>query len=78
MRENEPDIKYLFEPRAVAVVGASHDQKKIGYKILDNIISGGYPGKVYPVNPKGGEILGLRGYKALPEYFSLNAHGFSD
>ena len=67
MRENEPDIKYLFEPRAVAVVGASHDQKKIGYKILDNIISGGYPGKVYPVNPKGGEILGLRGYKDVNE-----------
>ena len=67
MRENEPDIKYLFEPRAVAVIGASHDQKKIGYKVLDNIVSGGYQGKVYPVNPKGGEILGLRGYRDVNE-----------
>ncbi len=67
MRENEPDIKYLFEPRAVAVIGASHDQKKIGYKLLDNIISGGYQGKIYPINPKGGEILGLRGYPDVNE-----------
>jgi acetyl coenzyme A synthetase (ADP forming)-like protein len=67
MRTNEPDIKYLFEPRSVAVIGASHDQKKIGYKILDNILSGGYRGKVFPVNPKGGEILGLRGYKGVNE-----------
>src|SRR5512136_2302932 len=67
MRENEPDIKYLFEPRSVAVIGASHDQKKIGYKILDNILSGGYRGKVFPVNPRGGEILGIRGYRGLKE-----------
>lgn len=54
-----PDIRWLFEPRAVAVIGASHDPNKIGYKIVQNIVSNGYVGKVYPVNPKGGEILGL-------------------
>ena len=30
MKENEPDIKYLFVPRSIAIIGASHDQKKIG------------------------------------------------
>jgi acetyl coenzyme A synthetase (ADP forming)-like protein len=54
------DIKFLFEPRSVAVVGASHDASKIGHKVLQNILSNGYGGKVFPVNPKGGEILGLR------------------
>jgi acetyl coenzyme A synthetase (ADP forming)-like protein len=54
-----PDIRYLFEPRSVAVVGASHDESKVGYKVLENIVKGGYTGKVYPVNPKGGEILGF-------------------
>lgn len=54
-----PDIKYLFEPRAVAVIGASHDTSKIGYKILENIVASGYRGKLHPVNPKGGTILGL-------------------
>ena len=48
MKENEPEIKYLFEPRSVAVIGASHDQKKIGYKILDNILSGGYRARSFP------------------------------
>ncbi len=53
-----PDIRTLFEPRSIAVIGASHDPDKIGHKILQNITEGGYAGKVYPVNPKGGEILG--------------------
>jgi acetyltransferase len=61
------DIKSLFEPRSVAVIGASPDKDKIGYKILDNIISGGFKGRVYPVNPKGGEVLGLKIYKTLDE-----------
>jgi acetate---CoA ligase (ADP-forming) len=64
---NEPDIRYLFEPRSIAVIGASQDPSKIGYKIVDNIVSGGYAGKVYPVNPKGGEIFGLRGYKDVTD-----------
>jgi acetyltransferase len=62
---NEPDITYLFEPKAVAVIGASHNPGKIGYKITENIIQGGYPGTVYPINPKGGEILGLPVYTSI-------------
>jgi acetyltransferase len=61
------DIKHLFEPQAIAVVGASANQSKIGYRIIENIVSGGYVGQVYPVNPKGGEILGLRVYSSLTE-----------
>lgn len=61
------DIRYLFEPRSVAVVGASHHPDKIGYKILENIVEGGYPGKIYPVNPAGGEILGQKVHASLSE-----------
>lgn len=60
MSAKKPDIKLLFEPRTVAVIGASHDPNKIGYKIVQNIVSNGYAGKVFPINPKGGEILGLQ------------------
>ena len=67
MKMDEPDIKWLFEPRGIAVIGASHDPTKIGYKIVNNIVSGGYPGKVYPVNPKGGSILGLQGYADITD-----------
>jgi len=61
------DIKYLFEPQSVAVIGASSNPNKIGYKIVENIVSGGYTGRIYPVNPKGGDILGLQTYKSLSE-----------
>jgi len=49
-------------PRAVAVIGASRDQEKLGYGVLSNIIQCGYPGRVYPINPKADEILGLKCY----------------
>ena len=62
-----PDIRYLFEPRSIAVIGASPDKSKIGYMIVDNIVAGGATCKVYPVNPKGGELLGLKIYKGLDE-----------
>jgi acetyl coenzyme A synthetase (ADP forming)-like protein len=63
----DPDIKFLFEPRSVAVIGASQSKEKIGYKVLENIINGGFGGAVYPVNPSGGEILGLKAYKSVEE-----------
>ena len=59
------DLTYLFNPRHVAVIGASHHEGKIGYKVLNNIVISGYKGKIYPVNPKGGEILGLEVYKDI-------------
>jgi len=61
----EADLKYLFSPRHVAVVGASHREGKIGYTVMKNIIDSGYNGKVYPVNPKGGEILGKKVYRDI-------------
>jgi acetyl coenzyme A synthetase (ADP forming)-like protein len=67
MSTPSPDIRRLFEPRSIAVVGASHDPEKIGHKILQNIISSGYKGAIYPINPKGGEILGQRVLTALAE-----------
>jgi len=60
-------MRSLFEPRAVAVIGASSNPEKIGYRIVENIVRSGYAGRVLPVNPKGGEILGLRAYETLTE-----------
>ncbi|MBN1664735.1 MAG: acetate--CoA ligase family protein [Deltaproteobacteria bacterium] len=55
-----PSIRHLFEPQSVAVIGASGDPKKLGYSIVRNIREGGYKGDVYPVNPRGEDILGLK------------------
>lgn len=62
------DIKYLFEPQSIAVIGASHDKKKVGYAVFNNIITGGYKGKVFPISPKGGNI---DGYKVLTDILEI-------
>lgn len=49
----------FFEPRSVAIIGASAVSGKAGHEAIRNILANGYPGKLYPVNPKGGEILGI-------------------
>lgn len=67
MEDSNLNIKYLFEPESIAVIGAARDENKIGYKILKNILTGGYQGKIYPVNPQGGEILGLKAYRNIEE-----------
>ena len=61
------NMRYLFEPRSIAVIGAFHDTAKIGYTVLENIVLGGYPHEVYPINPQGGEILGLWVFRDLEE-----------
>jgi acetyltransferase len=52
----------FFKPKAVAVIGASREEGKVGYSIVVNLIRGGFPGPIYPVNPKASEILGLKCY----------------
>ena len=52
-------LKALFEPQSIAVVGASRRVEAVGYAIMKNLTEGGYKGKVYPVNPKATEILGI-------------------
>ncbi len=59
------DLEALFKPKSIAVVGASRRPGKIGYEILYNIINYGYGGKVYPINPKADNILGLKAYPTL-------------
>ena len=64
------DLLHLFWPRSIAVVGASDRPDKVGYKVLSNILTEGFSGKVYPVNPRGGQILGtpcLTSIDELPE-----------
>jgi acetyltransferase len=60
-------MKNLFEPRGIAVVGASHHPTKIGYRVVENIIKGGYKGGVYPINPKAGKIAGVDACTSIHE-----------
>ena len=53
------NISALFNPKSVAIVGASRNTGKIGNIVLSNLIRAGYGGKIFPINPGGGTILGL-------------------
>ena len=55
----------IMNPRAVAVVGASDGEGKIGNSVMKNIVNGGYAGELYPINPKADEILGRKAYKSV-------------
>ncbi|OYT60834.1 CoA-binding protein [Euryarchaeota archaeon ex4484_178] len=57
----------LLSPESVAVVGASSKPQKIGYVVLENLKNNGYRGRIYPINPKGGEILGFKVYTSIEE-----------
>ena len=56
------DISFFFEPKSVAVVGATNNPFKFGHYLLLNLIDLGFKGKVYPVNLKADEVLGLKAY----------------
>lgn len=57
----------LLYPKSLAVIGASRVPGKVGYSILSNLISAGYQGKIFPVNPTADEMLGLPCYHDLRE-----------
>lgn len=61
------DLERMFNARSVVIVGASSNPEKTGYTILKNVLDGGFEGAVYPINPRGGEILGLQVYRSISE-----------
>lgn len=58
---------YLINPKSIAVIGASNSLEKPGGGLVKNLISEGFMGEIYPVNPKENEIQGLKAYNALNE-----------
>jgi len=57
----------FFNPRAVAVVGASDSEGKVGYSVLKNLIEYKHPRNIYPINPKSETVQGLKSYRSLLE-----------
>jgi len=56
------NLESLFNPKSVAVIGASSSFGKWGQMVLSNIIGGGFKGKIFPVNPKEKVICGIKTY----------------
>ena len=63
----QPSLDLILNPRAVAIIGASRDPTKRGYQAVKALLAAGFTGKLFPVNPNGGEILGLRIAASLDE-----------
>ncbi len=61
------NLEKLISPSSIAIIGASENPQKIGYQLLNNIITSGFTGQIFPVNIKGGRILDLAVYKSVIE-----------
>ena len=61
------ELKALFEPESIAVIGASSSPAKWGNWMLTRPVSSGYRGRIYPINPKEKEIYGLKAYPNIME-----------
>ena len=57
----------IMKPKAVAVIGASAEDGKIGNSVMKNLINGGYKGEIYPIHPKADEIMGHKAYKSVKD-----------
>ncbi|MDH4100463.1 MAG: acetate--CoA ligase family protein [Nitrospirota bacterium] len=67
MNLTDSDIDFFFAPRSIAIVGASPEPGKLSRIILDSLRRMGFPGKIYPVNPRYTEIDGIPCFPSLKE-----------
>jgi succinyl-CoA synthetase alpha subunit len=67
--KNVPALEYIFHPKSIALVGAATDPVHwwINEYYIDPLVKFGYTGKIYAVNPKGGEAKGMKIYRSLAE-----------
>ncbi|HEY9077053.1 MAG TPA: acetate--CoA ligase family protein [Anaerolineaceae bacterium] len=60
-------INAILQPSSIAVIGASAQPGKIGHTVMERLITEGYKGNIYPINPGTPEIMGLKTYKSVLE-----------
>ncbi|MDX8461726.1 bifunctional acetate--CoA ligase family protein/GNAT family N-acetyltransferase [Mesorhizobium humile] len=61
------NLEYAVSPKSVAVVGASERVGSVGRVIFDNIVSGGFEGEIWPVNPKYSQVVGHQCYGRIAD-----------
>lgn len=63
-------LNYLFNPKSIALIGAAHTEEKLGGVILKNLLK--FKGRIYPVNPKYKELMGLKAYASVKDIASVD------
>jgi acetyltransferase len=74
LRSRRQPLDVIFEPRSVAVIGATEKVGSVGRTILWNLLSNPFGATIYPINPKRPNVLGIKSYpgvKELPEPVDL-------
>ncbi|MCC7264291.1 MAG: acetate--CoA ligase family protein [Candidatus Latescibacteria bacterium] len=61
----ERALKSLFEPNAIAVIGASRREGSVGHSVFKNLLMNGYTGTLYPINPKNPSIMGVKCHQSV-------------
>ena len=60
-------LEPFFQPRSVAVIGASRRRGSIGGELFRNVLAGDFSGSVYPINRKGDPVAGVHGYRSVAD-----------
>jgi acetyltransferase len=59
------NLDRIFNPKSVAVIGASDEEGSVGYALMKNFVEMGFEGKIFPVNLRKAQILGLKAYPTI-------------
>jgi len=62
---NSLKLDSIFNPKSIALIGASDEEGSVGYILMKNLTEMGYAGHVHPVNIRKSEILGLKAYPSV-------------
>ncbi|MBU4011003.1 MAG: CoA-binding protein, partial [Proteobacteria bacterium] len=65
------NLDKIFQPKSIAVIGASEKKDSVGFDIMRNLMNGKYPGSIYPVNPSSKTLWGLKTYSSVTEINSM-------
>ncbi|MBN1869300.1 MAG: bifunctional acetate--CoA ligase family protein/GNAT family N-acetyltransferase [Candidatus Omnitrophica bacterium] len=61
------DLNAFFNPKTIAIIGASNNRGSVGYGVMHNLIGQGYEGAVYPINNKRQSIQGVKAYPSVSD-----------
>ncbi|MBW2119909.1 MAG: CoA-binding protein [Deltaproteobacteria bacterium] len=68
MHRKMANMKILFNPQSVAVIGASDKEAKLGFHVMKSLTKGGFAGRIIPVNPGSAEIMGIKAFPSIADY----------
>ncbi|MHC1604564.1 MAG: CoA-binding protein, partial [Candidatus Methanofastidiosia archaeon] len=61
------NLNAFFNPKTVAVVGASNEEDSVGNVIFKNFLKPEFNGNIFPINIKSDKVLGVKGYKSIKD-----------